>query len=55
MAFMVFGPMFDLKLFFLYSVLFKKRFVIGLGIGLFLLIGIICSRLLIYLYAGQVL
>ena len=37
MAFMVFGPMFDLKLFFLYSVLFKKRFVIGLGIGLFLL------------------
>ena len=36
MAFMVFGPMFDLKLFFLYSVLFKKRFVIGLGIGLFL-------------------
>jgi uncharacterized protein len=55
MAFMVFGPMFDLKLFFLYSVLFKKRFVIGLGIGLFLVIGIICSRLLIYLYAGQVL
>jgi uncharacterized membrane protein YraQ (UPF0718 family) len=55
MAFMVFGPMFDLKLFFLYSVLFKKRFVIGLGIGLFLLIGIICSHLLIYLYAGQVL
>jgi uncharacterized protein len=53
MAFMVFGPMFDLKLFFLYSVLFKKRFVIGLGIGLFLFIGIICSRVLIYLYAGQ--
>ena len=55
MAFMVFGPMFDLKLFFLYSVLFKKRFVIGLGIGLFVLIGIICSRLLIYVYAGQAL
>jgi uncharacterized protein len=53
MAFMVFGPMFDLKLFFLYSVLFKKRFVIGLGIGLFLFIGVICSRVLIYLYAGQ--
>ena len=53
MAFMVFGPMFDLKLFFLYSVLFKKRFVICLGIGLFLFIGIICSRVLIYLYAGQ--
>jgi uncharacterized protein len=55
MAFMVFGPMFDLKLFFLYSVLFKKRFVIGLGIGLFIFIGIICSRVLIYLYAGQAL
>jgi uncharacterized protein len=53
MAFLVFGPMFDLKLFFLYSVLFKKRFVIGLGIGLFIFIGIICSRFLIYLYAGQ--
>ena len=53
MAFMVFGPMFDLKLFFLYSVLFKKRFVICLGIGLFALIGILCSRVLIYLYAGQ--
>jgi uncharacterized membrane protein YraQ (UPF0718 family) len=53
MAFMVFGPMFDLKLFFLYSVLFKKRFVICLGIGLFVFIGILCSRVLIYLYAGQ--
>ena len=53
MAFMVFGPMFDLKLFFLYSVLFKKKFVVCLGIGLFLLIGILCSRFLIYLYAGQ--
>lgn len=53
MAFMVFGPMFDLKLFFLYSVLFKKRFVIGLGIGLYLFIGLICSRFLIHLYAGQ--
>jgi uncharacterized membrane protein YraQ (UPF0718 family) len=53
MAFMVFGPMFDLKLFFLYSVLFKKRFVIGLGIGLFIAIGIISSRFLLYLYASQ--
>lgn len=53
MAFMVFGPMFDLKLFFLYSVLFKKRFVIALGIGLFLAIGIISSRFLSLLYASQ--
>jgi uncharacterized membrane protein YraQ (UPF0718 family) len=53
MAFMVFGPMFDLKLFFLYSVLFKKRFVVCLGIGLFIAIGIISSRFLILLYASQ--
>lgn len=52
MAFMVFGPMFDLKLFFLYSVLFKKRFVVSLAIGLFFIIGIICSLLLPFLYAS---
>jgi uncharacterized protein len=31
LAFMIFGPMFDLKLIFLYSALFKKRFVICFG------------------------
>jgi uncharacterized membrane protein YraQ (UPF0718 family) len=51
-AFMVFGPMFDLKLFFLYSVLFKKRFVVCLGVGLFVVIGLICSRLLPFFYAS---
>jgi len=50
---MVFGPMFDLKLFFLYSVLFKKRFVVYLGVGLFVVVGLICSRLLPFLYASQ--
>jgi hypothetical protein len=34
-------------------VLFKKRFVIALGIGLFLAIGIISSRFLSLLYASQ--
>jgi len=53
MAFMVFGPMFNLKLFFLYSVLFKRRFVLALGVGLFLLVGIICSQVLPHLYASQ--
>ena len=53
MAFMVFGPMFDLKLFFLYSVVFKRRFVVCLGIGLFVAIGIVSSRFLIHLYASQ--
>jgi uncharacterized membrane protein YraQ (UPF0718 family) len=53
LAFLVFGPMFDLKLFFLYSVLFKKRFVIALGIGLFLLIGLLCGCVVVYIYASQ--
>jgi uncharacterized membrane protein YraQ (UPF0718 family) len=53
LAFLVFGPMFDLKLFFLYSVLFKKRFVIALGIGLFLLIGLLCGCIVVYIYASQ--
>jgi uncharacterized membrane protein YraQ (UPF0718 family) len=53
LAFLVFGPMFDLKLFFLYSVLFKKRFVFGLGIGLFLLVGIVCESLVTWIYASQ--
>lgn len=47
LAFLVLGPMFDLKMLFLYSVVFKKRFVIGLGVGLFVLIGLICVRLTI--------
>ena len=45
LAFLVFGPMFDLKLLFIYGAVFRKRFVAGLGIGLFLLIGLICVRL----------
>jgi uncharacterized protein len=53
LAFLVFGPMFDLKLFFLYSVLFRKRFVIALGVGLFLLVGLLCGSIGIYIYASQ--
>jgi uncharacterized protein len=53
LAFLVFGPMFDLKLFFLYSILFKKRFVIALGIGLFLLVGLLCGCIVVYIYASQ--
>jgi uncharacterized membrane protein YraQ (UPF0718 family) len=45
LAFLVFGPVFDLKLIFLYSLVFKRRFVLCLGIGLFLVIGLICVRL----------
>ncbi len=45
LAFMIFGPMMDLKLLFIYSAVFKKRFVLGLAVGLFVLIGLICVRL----------
>lgn len=45
LAFLVFGPMMDLKLLFLYSSVFKKRFVLGLAVGLFALIGLLCVRL----------
>jgi uncharacterized membrane protein YraQ (UPF0718 family) len=47
LAFLVLGPMFDLKMLFIYSAVFKKRFVVGLGVGLFVLIGLICVRLTI--------
>jgi uncharacterized membrane protein YraQ (UPF0718 family) len=45
LGFMVFGPMMDFKLLFIYSAVFKKRFVAGLALGLFVLIGLICVRL----------
>jgi uncharacterized membrane protein YraQ (UPF0718 family) len=41
MAFMVFGPMMDVKLLFMYSTVFQKRFILVLAIGLFLLIGLL--------------
>ena len=45
LAFLVFGPMVDLKLSWLYGLIFKRRTVILLSLGLFLLIGLICWRL----------
>jgi len=45
LAFLVFGAMFDLKLYFLYGLIYKRRFVIGLLIGLFVGISLICLRL----------
>lgn len=45
LAFLVFGPLFDVKLFFLYGVIFKRRFIFMLAIGLFIAIALICSRL----------
>ena len=39
LAFLVFGPMLDVKLLFLYQTVLRKRFIIGLAIGLFVAIG----------------
>lgn len=45
LGFLTFGPMFDFKLFWLYSMIFKKRVVTMLGIGLFLIVSFICWRI----------
>ena len=45
LAFLVFGPMFDLKLYWLYGLLFQRKVVVVLGLGLFAGIGLICWRL----------
>jgi uncharacterized membrane protein YraQ (UPF0718 family) len=45
LAFLLFGPVFDLKLFWLYGVLFKRRFVALLAIFLFAVIALICWRI----------
>jgi hypothetical protein len=45
LAFLVFGPMMDLKLLFLYGAVFRRRFVVGLAFGLFVVIGIVCFAL----------
>lgn len=48
LAFMVFGPMMDLKLLFLYSLVFRKRFTATLAVGLFVGIGLLCVHLARY-------
>ena len=45
LAFLVFGPVISLKLVFLYSSIFKERFVFGLVIGLFVMVWLLCMRL----------
>jgi uncharacterized membrane protein YraQ (UPF0718 family) len=39
LAFLTFGPMMDVKLIFLYQTVLRKRFIVLLGLGLFLAIG----------------
>ena len=45
LAFLVFGAMFDIKLYFLYGLVYKRRFVVGLLIGLFVVVSLVCIRL----------
>ncbi len=45
LAFMVFGPMMDMKLLFMYGLVFQKRFTFSFALGLFVLIGLICLAL----------
>ena len=43
LAFLVFGPMMDVKLIFMYASIFRPRFVFLLFLGLFILVGAACS------------
>jgi uncharacterized membrane protein YraQ (UPF0718 family) len=45
LAFLVFGPMLDFKLLFLYGAAFSKRFILMLALGLFVGIGLVCWRI----------
>lgn len=45
LAFLVFGPMLDFKLLFLYGAAFARRFILMLAAGLFVVIGLLCWRL----------
>ena len=45
LGFLLFGPVFDLKLMWLYGLLFKRRFVALLGLALFLIIWLVSWRI----------
>lgn len=45
LAFLVFGPLFDFKLLFLYCVLFKKKPVLLFGLAMFVIVALICIEI----------
>jgi uncharacterized protein len=49
LAFMVFGPMMDMKLLFMYGLVFKKRFTFSFAFGLFLFVALLCLSLAFFL------
>ena len=52
LAFMVFGPVVDLKLVFIYGLVFRKRFIVFLVAGLALLVFLLCAFLPIPEFRG---
>ena len=52
LAFLVFGPVVDLKLIFIYGLVFRKRFIVFLVAGLFLLVFGLCALLPIPNFRG---
>lgn len=52
LAFMVFGPVVDLKLIFIYGLVFRKRFIVLLVVSLFLLVFCLCAFLPIPNFRG---
>jgi uncharacterized membrane protein YraQ (UPF0718 family) len=49
LAFMVFGPMMDMKLLFMYGLVFKKRFTFSFALGLFVFVAVLCLSLASFL------
>ncbi|HEX8371614.1 MAG TPA: permease [Chthoniobacterales bacterium] len=45
LAFMVLGPMMDVKLLFMYGLVFRKKFTIAMAISLFIGVGLLCNLL----------
>jgi hypothetical protein len=45
LAFLVFGAMFDVKLLFLYQLVFRRKFVILLAVGLFIAVALACLQI----------
>ncbi|MEZ0386337.1 MAG: permease [Verrucomicrobium sp.] len=43
LAFLVFGPMLDVKLVFMYAAVFRRKFMITLSIAIFVLIALLCE------------
>ena len=52
LAFMVFGPVVDLKLIFIYGLVFRKRFIVFLVAGLAVLVFVLCAFLPISNFRG---